>query len=64
MADLAALQEQHQEYSQQLLQNKIDLEELEQAMEDQRDAIRDMEIDLRELIHDAIMDREELERSM
>lgn len=64
MADLAALQEQHQEYSEQLLQNKIDLEELEQAMEDQRDAIRDMEIDLRELIHEAIMDREELERSM
>lgn len=59
LADLEALQNQHQEYSEQLLQNKIDLEELEQAMEDQRNAIREMEIDLRDLIHDAIMDREE-----
>ena len=59
LADLEALQNQHQEYSEQLLQNKIDLEELEQAMEEQRNAIREMEIDLRDLIHDAIMDREE-----
>ena len=56
MADLAALQEQHKKYSETLLQNEIDLEKLTQAMQDERDAIRNMEIDLRKLIHNAIMD--------
>ncbi len=46
------------------MQNRIDLEELEKAMKEQQDAIRQMEIDLRELIHDAILDREDLIKRM
>ena len=64
MLDLEVLQEQHKAYSKQLLQNATDLEELTQAMQDQRDAIRDMEIELREMIRDAILDREALNRRM
>ena len=64
MVDLEALQERHKEYSEQLLQNRIDLEKLDQAIQEQRDTIRDMEIDLRKLIHDAIEDREALNRRM
>ena len=64
MVDLEALQERHKEYSEQLLQNRIDLEKLDQAMQEQRDTIRGMEIDLRKLIHDAIEDREALNKRM
>lgn len=39
--DLEALQKQHQQYSETLLQNKIDLEELTKAIQEQQDAIRD-----------------------
>ena len=63
-ADLEALQERYQEYSQTLLQHKIDLEKLDQAMQEQRGTIRGMEIDLRKLIHDAIEDREALNKRM
>lgn len=63
-ADLEALKQTHSEYSQQLLQNEIDLEKLTQALEAQKNAIRDMEIDLRETIHQAILDREELNERM
>ena len=62
--DLEALQKQHQQYSETLLQNKIDLEELTKAIKEQQDAIRDMEIGLRDLIHDAILDREALNKRM
>jgi hypothetical protein len=41
-----------------------DLEEMEQAIEDWHNKVREMEIDLRELIHQAILDREELNRRM
>lgn len=58
MADLEALQAAHQQYSRELLQNRNDLQELEQAIDDWHDKIRDMEIELRDLIHGAIMDRE------
>ena len=61
MIDLEALQKQHQEYSQELMQNKIDIEELNDAIKEQQDAIRDMEIELRDLINQAIEDREDLE---
>ena len=54
MIDLEALQKQHQEYSQELMQNKIDIEELNDAIKEQQDAIRDMEIELRDLINQAI----------
>ena len=46
------------------MQNKIDLEELTKEIKEQQDAIRDMEIDLRDLIHDAILDREALNKRM
>ena len=64
MIDLEALQKQHQEYSQELMQNKIDIEELNDAIKEQQDAIRDMEIELRDLINQAIEDREDLEERM
>ena len=64
MADLEALQEAHQRYSEELLQNRTDLEEMQQAIDAWRNAIRDMEIELREMIRDAILDREALQRRM
>ena len=64
MIDLEALQQQHQEYSQELMQNKIDIEELNDAIKEQQDAIRDIEIELRDLINQAIEDREDLEERM
>ena len=63
-ADLEALQEQHDKYSETLLQNRIDMEKLDQSMQEQRNTIREMEIDLRKLIHDAILDREALNKRM
>ena len=41
-----------------------DLETLQQEIDEWHDAIREMEIDLRETIHEAILDREELNRRM
>lgn len=64
MADLEALQAAHQEYSEQLLENVTDLETLRQEIDEWNDTIREMEIDLRETIHDAILDREEKNRRM
>lgn len=46
------------------MQNKIDIEELNDAIKEQQDAIRDMEIELRDLINQAIEDREDLEERM
>ncbi len=63
-ADLEALQAQHDKYSETLLQNKIDLEKMDQAIQEQRDSIRDMQIDIRKAIHDAILDREALNKRM
>ena len=64
MLDLEALQEDHQEYSKELIENKTDVEKLTQAVKDQYDAIRQMEIDLRDTILEAIEDREEREERM
>ena len=64
MVDLEALQEAHQQYSEQLLENMTDLEDLQNQIDEWHDTVREMEIDLRELIHEAIMDREELNRRM
>lgn len=64
MVDLEALQEAHQEYSEHILENVTDLEALEQEIEEWHDTIREMEIDLRETIHEAILDREELNKRM
>lgn len=63
-SDLKSLQETHQQYTETVEQNKIELEELNDTLEETRNAIRDMQIDLRETIHEAIMDREELNDSM
>lgn len=62
--DLEGLQSAHQEYTQQLLENKTAVEELTQSIKDQQDKIRDMEIELRDTILDAIKDREELNERM
>lgn len=56
--DLDKLQKAHQDYTKQLVDNKTAIEELNQAIKEQRDKIRDMEIDLRETILKAIEDRE------
>ena len=64
MVDLEALQEAHQQYSEQLLENMTDLEDLQTQIDEWHDTVREMEIDLRELIHEAILDREELNRRM
>ncbi len=62
--DLDSLQELHQKYSLQLIKNKTDVEKLTQEIKDQQDAVRDMQIELRETIKKAIEDREELEERM
>ena len=62
--DLEGLQEAHQEYTQQLLENRTAVEELTRSIKEQQDEIRDMEIELRETIMDAIKDREELNERM
>lgn len=61
MIDLDKLQEEHQKYSQQLIKNKTDIENLTQAIDEQNKKIRQMEIDLRNTILEAIEDRESAE---
>ena len=63
MADLEALQAAHQEYSEQLLE-KCPIWKRSGEIDEWNDTIREMEIDLRETIHDAILDREEKNRRM
>ncbi len=58
------MQQAHRDYSKELLKNAADAEKLAKAIQDQYDAIRDMEIDLRETIRDAIADREALNERM
>lgn len=62
--DLKALQDAHQDYVEQLAENKNTVEELTKSIKEQQDAIRDMEIELRETIKQAIEDREELQERM
>lgn len=64
MLDLEKLQEDHQKYSKELIQNKTDVEALTKAIKEQNDAIRQMEIDLRNTILKAIEDREAAEENM
>lgn len=63
-SDLEALQNAHQDYTLQLLENAAAIEELTNAIEEQEREIRNMEIELRETILEAIKDREELEERM
>lgn len=62
--ELAKLQAQHQEYSLRLLKNKTDVENLTKSIKAQNDAIRKMEIELRNTILQAIEDREAREERM
>lgn len=62
--DLKSLQDRHMEYSKQLLQNRNDLEALNKEIKEWQNKIRQMEIDLRNLILSAIEDREELKERM
>lgn len=62
--DLESLQKAHQDYSKELIENKTNIEEFNKAIKDQRDTIRDMEIELRNTILEAIEDREELNERM
>ena len=62
--DLDQLQDAHADYTQQIIENKTAIEELNEAIDDTNDAIRQMEIDLRDLIYGAIEDREEKRAKM
>lgn len=62
--DLNELQEKHQEYSKELIQNKTDVVNLTNAIKEQNDTIRQMEIDLRNTVLSAIEDREAAEERM
>ena len=56
--DLDALQDKHREYTLQLMRNRNETDALTRSIKEQHDKIREMEIELRELIHQAIEDRE------
>ena len=62
--ELGKLQDAHQEYNKELLQSTIDIEEFNKKIKEQQDAIRDMQIDIRDTIEEAIRDREELNERM
>lgn len=62
--DLDKLQQAHQEYTKQLIDNETAVEQLTQAIKDQQDKIRQMEIDLRQTILKAIEDREKRTQDM
>lgn len=63
-SDLEALQEAHQNYTLSLIENQTQIEAFNNAIEEIENEIRDMEIDLRETIHQAILDREERNERM
>ena len=62
--DLDKLQEAHQKYTKELISNKTSLESLTEAIQEQQDKIRKMEIDLRNTILKAIQDREKRAEDM
>ena len=61
---MKALQDAHKEYTLDLLENRTKVEQLTKSIKEQQDAVRDMEIDLRNTILDAIKDREALNERM
>lgn len=63
-SDLKNLQDRHQEYTKQLIDNRTQIDKLNKSIKDQNDAIRNMEIDLRNTILQAIKDREALNDRM
>jgi len=62
--DLDKLQKAHQNYSVQLINNKADIDKLNKSMDEQRKKIRQMQIDIRELVYKAIEDREAKAKNM
>lgn len=62
--ELKKLQDRHQEYTLSLINNRTEVDKLTKAIKEQKDAIREMEIDLRNTILQAIEDREELQERM
>ena len=62
--DLDKLQKAHQNYTKELLENKTAIDQLNEAIDEQRNKIRDMEIELRETIYKAIEDREKKKQRM
>ena len=62
--DLKALQERHQQYTIALINNTAEVDKLTESIKEQREAIRKMEIDLRNTILEAIKDREALKKNM
>ena len=62
--ELKDLQKRHQEYSVNLINNRTEVDKLTKAIKEQNDAIRNMEIDLRKTILQAIQDREALNERM
>ena len=62
--DLKKLQDQHQKYTIELINNQAEVDKLTKAIKEQRDTIRSMQIDLRNLVLQAIKDREELNNRM
>ena len=62
--ELKDLQKRHQEYSVDLINNRTEVDKLTKAIKEQNDAIRNMEIDLRKTILQAIQDREALNERM
>ena len=62
--DLDKLQKAHQTYSKQLIDNKTNIDALNKSMDEQRKKIRQMEIDLRNTILEAIKDREKKRTDM
>ena len=63
-SDLEKLQSAHMEYTKALIENETKLNEYNKAIKEVYKKIRDMEIDLRNTILQAIEDREEREKSM
>lgn len=62
--ELKALQDALMDYEQQAIDNQTDLEEIARRIKEIQDMIRDMEINLRETIYQAIEDREALKERM
>lgn len=61
-ADLEELVNQHNEYSKKILDNRNNLEQLTQSIKAYRDQIRDMEIELREVLKEAYEANQEREQ--
>lgn len=61
--DLEKLQKQHQSYALELINNKTQVEQQTKAIQEQHDAIRQMQIDIENELYQAIEDREALAAS-